>query len=105
VTPRRNGTEVLSLGRPIATNRSSAVVRLRNVAVAVVTIALVAMGAQAQVATPATSPAGASAHDLAKKLSNPVAALISVSFQPNHDRGIGSADEGVRWAPGVDVCS
>lgn len=34
---------------------------------------------------------------LAKQLSNPVAALISVPFQLNYDQDIGSADQGDRW--------
>lgn len=37
-----------------------------------------------------------SAAELAKKLSNPLAALISVPFQLNYDRDIGTADEGER---------
>lgn len=34
---------------------------------------------------------------LAKKLANPVAALISLPFQLNYDTNIGSDDEGDRW--------
>ena len=39
--------------------------------------------------------------ELAKKLSNPVAALISVPFQLNYDRKLGALDDGEKWTLNV----
>lgn len=47
---------------------------------------------------PATSAAESDSAELAKKLANPIAALISVPLQLNYDENIGSRDDGERWA-------
>lgn len=52
-----------------------------------------ASGVAAQAAPP---PGGSSDADLAQKLSNPVASLISVPFQFNYDQGLGPGEDGHR---------
>src|SRR5215831_7471554 len=43
------------------------------------------------------APATSDAAELAKKLSNPVAAMISVPFQSNFDFGLGPNEDGFRY--------
>ena len=50
---------------------------------------------------PSLSMADNSAAELAKKLANPVAALISVPLQLNYDENIGPRDDGDRWVLNV----
>jgi hypothetical protein len=63
------------------------------------TILRLQTGARAHGSAPdSAAPARPNARDPTKGLSNPVAALIGVPFQPNHDRGIGPA-------AGLRLCS
>jgi hypothetical protein len=62
-------------------------------------LAVVALILGTTVIAPAFAEEDAAA--LAKKLSNPVAALISVPLQLNYDANIGAADDGTRWVLNV----
>jgi len=47
--------------------------------------------------TPMSMESGSSATEVAKKLANPVAAMISLPIQPNYQPNLGLNDEGGQW--------
>jgi hypothetical protein len=72
---------------------------LSKIASSIVRIATTAFVAGALVVSPALAQEDSA--ELAKKLSNPVAALISVPFQLNMDQDVGPVDDGDRWTLNV----
>jgi hypothetical protein len=66
----------------------------------VVACALAALATAAGSSSAAENGADDAA-DIAMKLNNPIASLVSVPMQLNYDRGIGSADDGNRWVLNV----
>ena len=68
-----------------------------HVICAVAALCILGVPAKAQEGGTTAQPAGADAQELAKKLSNPVASLISVPLQSNFDFKIGPNDDGWRY--------
>ncbi|MCU0304423.1 MAG: hypothetical protein MUC56_10240 [Thermoanaerobaculales bacterium] len=64
---------------------------------ALLALACCAIGSQPVLGQDEVADEDAYEFNLAQQLSNPVAALISVPFQLNYDRGMGPADDGERF--------
>ncbi len=72
-----------------------------SVMVSTVMMAETVTEAGSGLATPVNEESPASAEEVAKKLANPVAAMISVPIQPNYQPNMGLDDEGSQWLTNI----